>query len=81
MGPRRRYRRSRRTFQGLRAGWSSGQTEPEYTAARGRLDHATNREQADASVRCTGLGARLLAMADEARAGFVYCFDYKRQSF
>ncbi len=37
----------------LRVGWSSGRTTPEYTAARGRLDHATFR-RADASVRCTG---------------------------
>ena len=28
-GHRRRYRRSRRTFQGLQARWSSGRTEPE----------------------------------------------------
>ena len=28
-------------FEGLRAGRSSGRTEPEYTAASGRRDHAT----------------------------------------
>ena len=27
--------------EGLRAGWSSGRTRPEYTAASGRHDHAT----------------------------------------
>ena len=58
--------------QGLRAGRISGRTKPEYTAASGRHDHATFRELADASVRCLGLGARLLAMSDEARAGYVY---------
>jgi hypothetical protein len=45
-----RYRQSRRTFQGLRAGWSSWRTELEYNAARGRHGHATFRERADASV-------------------------------
>ena len=54
--------------QGLRAGRSSGRTKPEHTEASGRHDHATFRERADASVRCPGLGARLLAMSDEARA-------------
>ena len=49
-------------FQGLRAGRSSGQTKQDYTAASGRHDHATFRGRADASVRCTGLGARLIAM-------------------
>ncbi len=71
-GRRRRYRRGRRTFQGLRAGWSSGRAKSEYTAASGRHDHATFKERADASVRCTGLRARLLAMADEAKAGYFY---------
>jgi hypothetical protein len=52
-----RYRLSRRTFRGLRG---SGRTVPEYTAASGRLDHATYRERADASVRCTGLKTCLL---------------------
>ena len=40
-------------FQRLvRAGWSSSlrQIKPEYTAARGQHNHATFREQADASV-------------------------------
>ena len=27
--------------EGLRAGWSSGRTKPEYTVASGRRDHAT----------------------------------------
>jgi hypothetical protein len=42
-GHRRRYSRGRMIFQGLRAGWSSGRTKPEYTAARGLHDHATFR--------------------------------------
>jgi hypothetical protein len=60
-GHRRRIQWGRRTFQGPRAGWSSGRTTPEYTAARRRHDHATFLERADAPVRCKGLGARLLA--------------------
>ena len=28
-------------YEELRAGWSSGRTNPEYTAASGRHDHAT----------------------------------------
>jgi hypothetical protein len=39
--------------------------------ARGQHDHSTYQERADASVQCTGLGARLLAMSDEARAGYI----------
>jgi hypothetical protein len=72
-GRRRRIRLDRRTFQALRAGWSSGrvQAKAEYTAARGRRDHATFREQANTSVRCTGLGARLLATSDEVRSGYI----------
>ena len=58
--------------EGLRAGWTSGRTKQEYTTTSGRHDHATFLERADASVRCTGLGARLLATADEARAGYAY---------
>ncbi len=50
----------RRIFQGLLARQSSGRTMQEYTAARGRHDHATFRELADASVRCTGLVVKLL---------------------
>ena len=42
-----------RTFQGLQARWRSGRTKPEYTAVRGRHDHATFRERADVSVRYT----------------------------
>jgi hypothetical protein len=41
--------------EGLRAGQGSGRTKPEYTAARGRVDHATVRERANVSVQCTGL--------------------------
>ena len=55
--------------EGLRAGRSSGRTKPEYTAASGRHDHATTG-RAEASVRRPGLGARLLATSDEARAGW-----------
>ena len=57
-------------FQGLRAGLSNGRTKPEYsaqyTAASGRHDHATF---GSGPTRCPGLGARLLATSDEARAG------------
>ena len=42
---------------------------PQYTAASGRLDHATFRERADASVRCAGLGVKLyMPRSDEALA-------------
>ncbi len=43
------------------------QTKQEYTAARRQHDHATVTylEWADASVRCTGLGARRPAIADD----------------
>ncbi len=45
-------------------------TKLEYTAARGRHDHVTFLELADASVRCAGLGVKLyLPTSDEARAG------------
>ena len=64
--------------EGLRAGRSSGRTKPEYTAASGRHDHATFGSGADASVRRPGLGARLLAMSDDARAGYDLQF---RQRF
>ncbi len=50
----------------LRAGRSRGRTLPDYTAARGRLDHATFREQADASVRCKGLGVKLYMPRSDA---------------
>jgi hypothetical protein len=63
-------------FQGLRDEWSSGQNKLEYTAAHGRHDHETIQEQDNASVQCTGIRARPLAMADEALAGFVYSFYY-----
>jgi hypothetical protein len=45
--------------EGLRAGRIRCLTMPEYTAARGRHDHATFRERADASVRCSGFEAKL----------------------
>jgi hypothetical protein len=52
---------------------------PEYTAASGRLDHATFRERADASVRCTGLGIKLyMPRSDEARAGYLIVIDAKK---
>ncbi len=57
--------------EGLRAGRSSGRAEPEYTAARGRHDHATMRERAYASVRCAGRGVkRYMSSSDKARAGY-----------
>ena len=62
--------RSAGPYEGLRAGRSSGRTKPEYPAASGRRDH---REQE--SVRRPGLGARLLATSDEARAR-GYIADY-----
>ena len=54
-----------RPSEGLRAGRSSGRTNPEFPAASGRHDHATT-----VSVRRPGLGARLLATSDEAQAGY-----------
>ena len=44
-----------------------------------RADDATTRlrERADASVRRPGLGARLLAMSDEARAGYDLQFGQR----
>ena len=62
--------------EGLRAGWSSGRTKPEYTTASGRRDL---RERADMSVRRPGLGARLLATSDEARA--VYDLQLRQRFF
>jgi hypothetical protein len=69
-------------FQRLRAGWSSSlrRTKPEYTAARGQHNHATFREQADASVRCTGLGANYLLWPTRPGPG-CSLFDYLRLSF
>ena len=64
-GHRHRFRRGRRTFHGLRAGRSSERTKPQ---SQWRADDTTFRERADTSVRRPGLGARLLAMSDEARA-------------
>jgi hypothetical protein len=37
--------------EGLRAGRSRGRTKQEYTAARGRYDHATIRVRADGPTR------------------------------
>ena len=49
---------------------------PEYTTASGRLDHATVRERADASVRCTGLGVKLyMPRSHEALAGYLFIID------
>jgi hypothetical protein len=49
-----------------------------YTAASGRLNHATFWEWADASVRCTELGVKLyLHMSDEALAGYLYIIYVK----
>ena len=51
---------------------------PEYTAASRRLDHVTFRERADASVRCTGHGAKLyMPRSDEARAGNLFIIGAK----
>ncbi len=51
---------------------------PEYTAASGRLDHATFRELADASVRCAGLGVNLyMPRSDEAQAWCLFIIDAK----
>jgi hypothetical protein len=48
----------------------------ECTAARGRLDHATFLELADASVRCTGLGVKLyMPRSHEALAGYLFIID------
>ena len=51
---------------------------PEYTAASGRLDHATFREQANASVRCKGLGVKLyMPRSVEVRPGYLFIIDAK----
>ncbi len=43
----------------------------EYTAARGRLDHATFQERADASDRCTGLEVKpYMSTTDKALAWY-----------
>ena len=47
-------------FRDYGPGWIRRTAMPEYTAARRRLDHATFRERADASVRCTGLEVKLV---------------------
>ena len=67
-GHRRRFRRGRRTFRG-----TSGRTEQRADLSRStprRADYATT----DAGRR-PGLGARLLARSDDARAGW-YIADY-----
>ncbi len=65
-------------FEELRAGRIRRMAMPEYTAASGRLDHATIRERADASVRCMGLGVKLyMPRSDEARAGYLFIIDAK----
>ena len=59
-------------FEELRAGRIRRRAMLEHTAASGRLDHATFRERADASVQCTGLGVKLyMPRSDEARAGYL----------
>ncbi len=46
--------------------------------ACGRLEHATFRERADASVRCTGLGVKLyMPMSDKALAGYLLSTDVR----
>ncbi len=52
----------------------------EYNAALGLEwhDHATTQELADSSVRCMGLGARLLATSDRALShgpGFIVIIE------
>ena len=59
--------------EGLRDGAAGGVHRGERTARPRDL-----RERADASVRRAGLGARLLATSDEARAGYDLQF---RQGF
>ncbi len=55
----------------LRAGRICRMAMPEYTAASGRHDHATFRERADESVRCSGFWAKASTRrsTDRARAG------------
>ncbi len=44
---------------------------PKYTAACERLDHASFRERADASVQRTGLGVKVyMSISNKARAGY-----------
>ena len=57
--------------QGLRAGWSSGRTEA--GVHRGERDHAPS-----GAGRRPGLGARLLATSDEARAGWFVNDQFER---
>ena len=64
--------------EGLRAGRSSGRTKPGVHRAERTTRPRGLRERADASVRRPGLGARLLATSDEARAGYDLQF---RQRF
>ena len=62
-------------FEGLRAGRSSGRTQAGVHRGERTTRPRDLRERADASVRRPGLGARLLATSDEARAGW-YIADY-----
>ncbi len=65
-------------FEGLQAGRSSGRTKPKYTAARGRPDHATFLDQANAPVQSTGLGFKLyMPRSVEARAGYLVSTDVR----
>ena len=66
--------------EGLQAGRSSRRTKPEYPAAGRRRNHATFGSGPNTSVRRPGLGARLLATSDEARAGW-YIADYSAFHF
>ncbi len=44
-------------FEELRAGRIRRRTMPEYTAARGQINHATTWKRAEASVQCSGFKA------------------------
>ena len=56
--------------EGLRAGRSSGRTEAGVHRGERTTRPRDLRERADTSVRRPGLEARLLAMSDDARAGY-----------
>ena len=78
-GHRCRFRRGRRTFRGT-TGRTEQRADLSWSTPR-RADDTTTRlrERADASVRRPGLGARLLATLDEARAG--YDLQFRQQFF
>ena len=62
---------------------TAGRMEQRACSIQRQTDDTTIRPSGsgpDTSVRCTGLGARLLAMADEARAGFFY-YSHGADSF